>query len=63
MRHWHVHNNIGLDRFFDPTDSDKLHQSDWSTLQVAKALCEAVAKAPPSGSIALRLALSPAKDR
>jgi hypothetical protein len=48
MRHWHVHNNIGLDRMFDPTDPDKLHQSDWSTLRFAQALCEAITKAPPA---------------
>jgi hypothetical protein len=48
MRRWHVHDNIGLDRLFDPTDShDKLHQSDWSTLLVSKALCEAIARALP----------------
>ena len=47
MRHWHVHNNIGLDRMFDPTDPDKLHQSDWSTLRFSQALCDAFAKAPP----------------
>jgi len=47
MRHWHVHNNVSLDRFFDPTDPDKLHQSDWSTLLVAKALCGAITRAPP----------------
>jgi hypothetical protein len=48
MRHWHVHNNIGLDRFFDPTDPDKLHQSDWSTLLTAKALSDAITRAPPA---------------
>jgi hypothetical protein len=47
MRHWHVHDNIGLHRMYDPTDPDKLHQSDWSTRRVAQALCEAIAKAPP----------------
>jgi len=50
MRHWHVHNNVSLDRFFDPSDPDKLHQSDWSTLEVAKALCGAITKAPPAGA-------------
>jgi hypothetical protein len=50
MRHWHVHNNVSLDRFFDPTDPDKLHQSDWSTLQVAKALCGAITRAPPAAA-------------
>jgi hypothetical protein len=49
MRHWHVHNDIGLDQFFDPTDPDKLHQSDWSTFLVAKALSVAIARASPVG--------------
>jgi hypothetical protein len=48
MRHWHVHNNIGLHRMHDPSDPDKLHQSDWSTRRVAQALCEAIARAPPA---------------
>jgi len=48
MRHWHVHNNIGLDRMIDPTDPDKLHQSDWSTLRFAQALSDAITKAPPA---------------
>jgi len=46
MQHWHVHNNIGFDRMLDPTDPDKLHQSDGSTLRISKALCEAIVKAP-----------------
>jgi hypothetical protein len=50
MRHWHVHNNVDFDRFFDPTDPDKLHQSDWSTLLVAKALGEAITRAPSAGA-------------
>ena len=47
MRHWHVHNDIALDRMFDPTDPDKLHQSNWSTRRVAQALCQAITGAPP----------------
>jgi hypothetical protein len=50
MRHWHVHNNIGLHRMHDPTDPDRLHQSDWSTRRVAQALCEAITKAPPAAA-------------
>jgi GDSL-like Lipase/Acylhydrolase family len=50
MRHWHVHDNIALDRMFDPTDTDKLHQSDWSTLRFAQALCDAIVKAPPAAA-------------
>lgn len=46
MRHWHVHNGISFERMLDPTDPDKLHQSDWSTQRVSVALCEAVSKAP-----------------
>jgi hypothetical protein len=47
MRHWHVHNDIALDWMFDPTDPDKLHQSDWSTRRVSQALCKAISGAPP----------------
>jgi hypothetical protein len=46
MRHWHVQNNIDLDRMLDPTDPDRLHQSDWSTLRVAQALRDAITMAP-----------------
>jgi hypothetical protein len=47
MRHWHIHNDIALDRMFDPTDPDKLHQSDWNTRRVSQALCQAITGAPP----------------
>ena len=50
MRHWHIHDNVSLNRFFDLTDPDKLHQSNWSTLQVAKALSAAITRAPPAGA-------------
>ena len=36
MRHWHISNNVALDRMVDPTDADKLHQSDWSTLALRR---------------------------
>jgi hypothetical protein len=46
MRHWHQYNNISVDQFFDPSDSqDKLHQNDWTTLRVSKALCDAITRA------------------
>jgi hypothetical protein len=46
MRHWHRYNNISVDQFFDPSDSqDKLHQNDWTTLRVSKALCDAITRA------------------
>jgi len=44
MRHWHVHNNVALADMIDPTDPDKLHQNDWSTMEVSKALCSAINK-------------------
>jgi hypothetical protein len=47
MRHWHVHNNISFEQMLDPTDPDKLHQSDWSTLRVSVALRDAIAKMLP----------------
>ncbi len=52
MRHWHVHNNISFERMLDPTDPDRLHQSDASTQRLSRGLCDtilkAVAAAPPS---------------
>jgi GDSL-like Lipase/Acylhydrolase family len=45
MRHWHIHNNVALNQMIDPTDPDQLHQSDWSMLQFAKALCSALERA------------------
>jgi hypothetical protein len=46
MRHWHVDNKIGLDRMIDPSDPDRLHQSDWSTQRIAQALRDAITNAP-----------------
>jgi hypothetical protein len=45
MRHWHVQNNIGFDRMLDPTDPDRLHQSDASTLRMSRGLCNTIMKA------------------
>jgi hypothetical protein len=46
MRHWQMYNNVTFEQMLDPTDQpDRLHQSDWSTLQVSKALCEAIIRA------------------
>jgi hypothetical protein len=44
MRHWHVQNNVALDQMIDPTDRDRLHQSDWSTMEVSRALCTALTR-------------------
>lgn len=46
MRHWHVQNGVSFEQLLDPTDRpDMLHQSDWSTFQVSKALCRAMTDA------------------
>src|SRR5882757_1595583 len=45
MRHWHVHNGISFERMLDPTDPDKLHQSDASTLRLSRGLCDTIVKA------------------
>jgi hypothetical protein len=48
MRHWHVHNNVSFERMLDPTDQPaRLHQSDWSTLRISRALCDAITKVLP----------------
>ena len=45
MRHWHVQNNVPLEQLVDVTDPDKLHQSDWSTMQVSLAFNDVIIKA------------------
>jgi hypothetical protein len=42
MRHWHIHNNVALADMIDQSDGDQLHQNDWSTMQVSKALFGAI---------------------
>jgi len=38
MRRWHEAERVSFDRMVDPTDSDRLHQSDWSTRRIAETL-------------------------
>jgi hypothetical protein len=45
MQHWHESDDIPFAQMIDPTDSDQLHQSDWSTNGVAKALTGAIVDA------------------
>ena len=45
MRHWHVYNNATFEQLLDPEDDLKLHQSNWSTMQVSLALANAIIKA------------------
>ncbi len=42
MRHWHAYNNASLEQLLAPDDELKLHQSDWSTMHVARALRSAI---------------------
>lgn len=50
MRHWHVHNDVPLERMIDPTDDARQHQSDWSTQRISAAMCEAISMAPAAAS-------------
>ena len=45
MRHWHVHDNASFEQLLAPDDGLLLHQSDWSTMHVARALRSAILKA------------------
>lgn len=45
MRHWHEHNNASFEQLLDLEDDLKLHQSDWSTMQVALALTSSIINA------------------
>lgn len=45
MRHWHVLNNASFEQLLDPEDDLKLHQSNWSTMQVSLALTASIIKA------------------
>jgi len=43
MRHWHIHKGVALADMIDPDDTqDRLHQNDWSTMQVSQALFGAI---------------------
>jgi lysophospholipase L1-like esterase len=45
MRRWHKVEKSGFDRMIDPSDSDRLHQSDWSAQRIGQALCEVIVDA------------------
>jgi hypothetical protein len=51
MRRWHQVEKNSFDRMIDPSDVDRLHQSDWSAQRIGQALCEVIVGAatrPPS---------------
>lgn len=45
MRHWRIYNNASFEQLLAQDDQWKLHQSDWSTMHVARALCSAILSA------------------
>jgi hypothetical protein len=45
MRRWHKIERNSFDRIIDPSDADRLHQSDWSAQRLGQALCEAIVEA------------------
>jgi hypothetical protein len=42
MRRWHEIEKNSFDRMIDPSDVDRLHQSDWSAQRIGQALCEVI---------------------
>jgi lysophospholipase L1-like esterase len=45
MCRWHALEKASFDRMIDPSDSDRLHQSDWSARRIGQALCEVIVDA------------------
>jgi lysophospholipase L1-like esterase len=45
MRRWHHLEKASFDRMIDPSDSDRLHQSDWSAQRIGQALCDVIVDA------------------
>jgi lysophospholipase L1-like esterase len=45
MRRWHEVEKSSFDHMIDPTDTDRLHQSDWSAQRIGRALCEVIVDA------------------
>ena len=54
MRRWHEAERSSFDRMIDSSDSDRLHQSDWSAQRIGLALCEVIVDAAtrPASSLA-----------
>ena len=45
MRRWHQVEKSSFDRMIDSSDSDRLHQSDWSAQRIGQTLCEVIVDA------------------
>ncbi|MET0443073.1 MAG: SGNH/GDSL hydrolase family protein, partial [Pseudorhodoplanes sp.] len=50
MRQWHEVERFSFDQLIDPTDVDRLHQSDWSARRLAYALADLITHAPKSAA-------------
>ena len=50
MRRWHEVEKYSFDQMIDPSDVDRLHQSDWSARRVGQALCDAIVSTAMRGS-------------
>lgn len=59
MRHWHVLKDASFEQLLDPEDDLKLHQSNWSTMQVSLALANSIIKAATSTGLRRPASLTP----
>jgi hypothetical protein len=50
MRRWHEIEKNSFGRMIDPSDVDRLHQSDWSAQRIGQALCEVIVSAATRSS-------------
>ena len=50
MRRWYEIEKNSFDRMIDPSDVDRLHQSDWSAQRIGQALCEVIVSASTRSS-------------
>jgi hypothetical protein len=53
MSRWHKIERYSFDRMIDPSDVDRLHQSDWSAQRIGLALCEVIVNAATRASATL----------
>jgi hypothetical protein len=53
MRRWHEIEKNPFDRMIDPSDADRLHQSDWSSQRIGQAFGEVIVSAAtrPSATV------------
>ena len=60
MRRWHKVEKNSFDRMIDPSDVDRLHQSDWSARRIGQALCEVIVTKVTSSPVTVsRIVVNP----